>query len=232
VDPASTPVVAALALALGLAPVAGAVSVAPRLEWLPTDGRAGTAALLAATFAAALLGLAVLPGATLAVSVPTAVDLVWMALTPPLLFGVGLITGVATLRIPLDHFPPQLSGGARARTGGPGLALATALLAGAGEELMFRGVVQASLAASVGPVVGVGLAAIGSGLHYLPAVTRRPRAIDLDGAARLAVTAVGGAVLGVVYVGTDNLLVPIVAHTIHAGALALVRERLQRRAPR
>ncbi|PSP16797.1 hypothetical protein BRC62_05500 [Halobacteriales archaeon QH_10_67_13] len=231
-DPASTPVTAALALAFGLAPVACTVSVAPRLEWLPTDGRAGAAALLAATLGSALLGLAVLPGATLAVSVPTGADLVWMALAPPLLFGVGLITGVATLRIPFDHFPPQLSGGARTRTGGPGLAVATVLLAGAGEELMFRGVVQTSLAASVGPVVGVGLAAVASGLHYLPAVTRRPRAIDLDGVARLAVTAVGSAVLGVVYVGTDNLLVPIVAHTIHAGALALVRERLQRRAPR
>ena len=227
-DPASTPVAATLALALGLAPVACTVSVAPRLGWLPTDGRAGTAALLGMTFAAALLGLAVLPGATLAVSVPTAVDLLWMALAPPLLFGVGLITGVATLRIPFDHFPPQLSGGARTRTGGPGLAVATVLLAGAGEELMFRGVIQASLAASFGPIVGVGLAAAVSGLHYLPAVTRRPREIDLDGGARLAVTAVGGAVLGVVYIGTDNLLVPIVAHTIHAGALTVVREQLQR----
>ena len=228
VDPASAPgaVTGVVALVFGLAPVGCLWAVGHRVEWLPADGHAGAVVLLTTTLATAVVGLVVVPGApAVELGVPGAIDLLWMALASPLLFGVGLVAGVATLRIPLDRVPPPLVGGARARTGDRRLVVATVLLAGVGEELMFRGFVQASLTASFGPAVGIGVAAVAFGLSYWPAVARRPREIDLDGLARLALTAGGGAVLGVLYVATDNLLVPIVGHTVHAGALAVIRTR-------
>jgi len=79
-----------------------------------------------------------------------------------------------------------------------------ATLAGIGEELMFRCVVQAAVAAVVGGnwgmIAGLAVAAMSFGL--LHPLTR----------AYIVLASIFGLLLGVLWLATDNLLVPIVAH--------------------
>lgn len=83
------------------------------------------------------------------------------------------------------------------------------LLAGIGEELLFRGVVQRGLAASWGPWAACGVAAVLFGLCH---------ALNLGYC--LLATAIG-AYLGWLEGATGNLLTPIVAHAVY-DFLALV----------
>lgn len=83
------------------------------------------------------------------------------------------------------------------------------LLAGAGEELLFRGVVQRGLAASWGPWAACGVAAVLFGVCH---------ALNLGYC--LLATAIG-AYLGWLERATGNLLVPIIAHAVY-DFLALV----------
>ncbi|HJT33931.1 MAG TPA: CPBP family intramembrane glutamic endopeptidase [Pirellulales bacterium] len=77
------------------------------------------------------------------------------------------------------------------------------LVAGVGEELLFRGVVQRGLAASWGPWVACGLAALLFGLCH---------ALNLGYC--LLATAIG-AYLGWLERATGNLLAPIIAHAVY-----------------
>lgn len=95
------------------------------------------------------------------------------------------------------------------RTGGLADFALISLLAGIGEELLFRGVVQRGLAASWGPWVACGAAAVLFGLCH---------ALNL-GYCILA-TAIG-AYLGWLERATGNLLTPIIAHAVY-DFLALV----------
>ncbi len=78
-----------------------------------------------------------------------------------------------------------------------------ALLAGLGEELIFRGVVQAALTRDLSLVWGVALASVFFGLMH-------PVTIGY-----FLLTTVLGVYLGLVWVATGNLLVPIVAHFLY-----------------
>lgn len=75
-----------------------------------------------------------------------------------------------------------------------------------GEELVFRGVVQGVFRRAYGPVVAIGAASILFGTsHYL--------ALAGDGKLTyIAVTALLGALLGISYERTENVLVPICIH--------------------
>lgn len=77
------------------------------------------------------------------------------------------------------------------------------LAAGVGEEMLFRGVIQAALARWLGTAAGVALASVLFGL--LHPIT--PTYALIAGAM--------GAYLGLIWLGTGNLLVAIVAHALY-----------------
>jgi membrane protease YdiL (CAAX protease family) len=80
---------------------------------------------------------------------------------------------------------------------------AIALAAGFGEELLFRGVLQALLAGWLDPAMGLIAASVVFGLLHSITPTYAVLAALL------------GAYLGVCWLATDNLLVPIVAHALY-----------------
>ncbi len=81
--------------------------------------------------------------------------------------------------------------------------LALALLAGVGEELLFRGVLQTWATGKLGPISALILASIVFGLAH--SITRA-----------YAVLATGmGLYLGALLLWTDELIVPIVVHTLY-----------------
>jgi membrane protease YdiL (CAAX protease family) len=83
------------------------------------------------------------------------------------------------------------------------------LLAGIGEELMFRGLVQDLIASAWGPWAGLLLASLLFGLAHPISVTYA------------IVAAMMGLYLGCLYVSSGNLLVPIITHALY-DFLALV----------
>lgn len=86
--------------------------------------------------------------------------------------------------------------------GWPDLALLSAA-AGVGEEMLFRGVIQASLVGVLGPVGGVAASSALFGLVHPVSATY------------VAIATLLGAYLGVVWLVTGNLLVVIVAHAVY-----------------
>ncbi|QKK02716.1 MAG: CPBP family intramembrane metalloprotease [Pseudomonadota bacterium] len=85
----------------------------------------------------------------------------------------------------------------------PGSVVLVSLLAGVGEELLFRGVVQDGLAGLAHPVIAIAVAAALFGLVH---------AVSL---AYLIVATVIGLYLGLIYHWNGNLLVPIVIHALY-----------------
>lgn len=83
-----------------------------------------------------------------------------------------------------------------------GLAL-VALAAGIGEELLFRGVIQAGLTGPLGPMPALILASLLFGLVH--AMSR----------AYFLITFIAGLYLGLLYIWTGNLLVPIIVHFLY-----------------
>jgi len=96
-----------------------------------------------------------------------------------------------------EHLAPYLSG-----VSAGGIVLVS-LMAGVGEEVLFRGVIQAGLAERLPAPVAVGIAALLFGVaHWLT-----PAYAVLAG--------VIGVYLGALFLLTDNLLVPIVTHACY-----------------
>lgn len=91
---------------------------------------------------------------------------------------------------------------------GPGAVVAVSALAGFGEELLFRGVVQAWLVEWIGPPAGVALAAVVFGLAHC-----------LSRAYFVLATAMG-LYLGVLYEVSDDLVLTMVVHGLY-DALAI-----------
>jgi uncharacterized protein len=91
------------------------------------------------------------------------------------------------------------------------------LLAGFGEELLFRGLLQAGVSRSISPTAGLLAASLAFGLAH-------PISISYA-----VLVTLFGLYLGGVWLATDNLLVAIVAHAVY-DFLALVY--LMRRKPR
>lgn len=86
---------------------------------------------------------------------------------------------------------------------GLGAVVAVSALAGLGEELLFRGVIQSGLAASLGPWPGLLLASVLFGLTH--ALSRL----------YLVLATVMGLYLGVLYQVTGNLLLPTIVHGLY-----------------
>ena len=103
----------------------------------------------------------------------------------------------ALRRIVEDHLLPLF------RDAGPLVVFAVALFAGIGEELLFRGVVQAGVEGLIGPVAALVVASLLFGLAH--AVSP----------AYFVITCVMGLYLGWLYQATGNLLVPIMVHFLY-----------------
>jgi membrane protease YdiL (CAAX protease family) len=86
--------------------------------------------------------------------------------------------------------------------GVPAVLLVSAL-AGVGEELLFRGVIQAGLSASFGPWPGLLMAAVLFGLMH--ALSR----------AYFVLATLMGVYLGVLYQATGSLLIPAIVHGLY-----------------
>lgn len=96
-----------------------------------------------------------------------------------------------------DHLLPLFRGA------GPLAVFAVALMAGIGEELLFRGVIQAGLEGLIGPLTALIVASLLFGLAH--AVSP----------AYFVITCVMGLYLGWLYQATGNLLVPIMVHFLY-----------------
>jgi membrane protease YdiL (CAAX protease family) len=107
-----------------------------------------------------------------------------------------------------EHLGPYLVG---ASAGGIVL---LSLVAGIGEEVLFRGVIQAGLAERVPAWMAVGVASLLFGAaHWLTA-------------SYAVLAALIGVYLGVLFLVTDNLLVPAVTHALYDIAALSILVRL------
>jgi hypothetical protein len=98
-----------------------------------------------------------------------------------------------------------------------GLAVLSIVLVAPAEELLFRGVIQGRLRRSFGPVASVAGSSLVFGSIHLVNFTG-----SVAGAlVGVAVVTAGGAVFGVLYERTQNLVVPIITHASY-NALLLV----------
>lgn len=100
-------------------------------------------------------------------------------------------------RIVREHLLPLF------RDAGPLAVSGVALIAGIGEELLFRGVIQAGLSGLLGPVTALAIASLLFGMAH--ALT----------AAYFVLTCLVGLYLGWLYQATGNLLVPITVHFLY-----------------
>ncbi|MDZ7748382.1 MAG: CPBP family intramembrane glutamic endopeptidase [Halofilum sp. (in: g-proteobacteria)] len=165
--------------------------------------------LAALVFEALLVPLALVLAALLGVNplarLAPAAETVLLAIlaTVPLLGGLALLAVAAG-----DHFRaiealvrPVVE--SLFRGAGHGAPLAVAALAGLGEELLFRGVLQAWLVGLGGPWQGVSLAAVVFGLvHYLSW-------------AYFVLATVMGLYLGALYLVTGDLLLACLVHALY-----------------
>lgn len=99
--------------------------------------------------------------------------------------------------------------------------LALALLAGIGEEALFRGVLQAGLEDWTNPTTALVLASLAFGLAHLITPTYA------------VLAALVGAFLGWIFMETDSLLAPILTHAVYdfVAFLVLVRRPLPEALP-
>jgi len=107
-----------------------------------------------------------------------------------------------------EHLTPYLAG---ASAGGIVL---LSLMAGIGEEVLFRGVIQAGLAERLPAWLALGIAALLFGLAHCLTMSYAMLATLI------------GVYLGILFLVTDNLLVPAVTHALYdAAALSILVRR-------
>ncbi|SEO43347.1 hypothetical protein SAMN04487948_102402 [Halogranum amylolyticum] len=180
----------------------------------PTSGVVLVASLLATQLSFAVVAALYLWRRewSVAWSVPTGRDLLWVA--GGVVVTVTAALGLLALSERLGVEPVE------SVVEAPVLADPTLLLALAGlslvlvapvEELLFRGVVQGRLRRTFGAPVAVGVASLlFASIHLLNLVT-----VGVGAVVMVAVIFVVGAVLGVAYERTDNLLVPVLVHGVY-----------------
>lgn len=120
----------------------------------------------------------------------------------PLLAVVGIAPPVPTETMSVDGFSTR-----------PFLWLVVLIgwfgVAAPAEELLFRGIIQGRLRETFAPLPGILLAALFFGLMHAPVAAL---STGMEPASSFIETTVSGAVFGVAYERTDNLLVPSIAH--------------------
>lgn len=96
---------------------------------------------------------------------------------------------------------------------------AIALLAGFGEEMLFRGIVQLKLAQWIGEPYGVWIALAGASILF--------GLLHLITPAYGVVAGLIGLYLGWLWIATDNLLVPILTHTVYDAVMLIYLVRFR-----
>lgn len=99
-----------------------------------------------------------------------------------------------------------------------GLAVLSILLVAPAEELLFRGAIQGRLRRAFGPTGAIAGASLLFGSIHLANFTGSV----VGAAVGAGVVTVGGAVFGIVYERTGNLLVPVVAHAAYNTTLLVM----------
>lgn len=155
--------------------------------------------LVAALVLAALFGLTpwldvTWSAKTLAVSVAGTIPMValfWLLLRLPYAWLKDLMALVRELLLPMFK-----------RSGLWGIA-GVSIMAGVGEEMLFRGVVQAGLEGWIGDLGALAVASVAFGLaHFITP-------------AYFVLATVMGGYLGGLYLWTGNLLIPIIVHALY-----------------
>lgn len=148
---------------------------------------------------------------------PLGTLLLAIAFTAPLVALLALFTalGPGWFRALEDIVRPAVD--ALFRGQGRAVVILAALLAGVGEELLFRGVLQAWLAEGLGPWIGLGVASLVFG--FMHAVSP----------AYFVVATVMGLYLGALYHFTGNLVLASLVHAIYDWiAIEFVLRRIDR----
>jgi membrane protease YdiL (CAAX protease family) len=181
-------------------------------------------ALVGVVAEAALLGLALLLARWWGIGLIGHVGIGWPALAaslgltvPPVaLLGV-MLRSRSPWALDLVRTVDQLAEHLLERASPLGL-LALAVAAGAGEEALFRGVLQTAVQTPLGPVAAVGLVgALFGAVH----------AISI---AYALIAAGMGVYLGTIFAATGNLLIPVIVHASYdLVALLVFRRRIKAR---
>lgn len=207
--------------AVGTLIVATVLSLAPPVAWehlqdrydaVPNGGigSGSTVGLLVCNLLLAGVILAFVPGApAVQWGSLSVIDWALVLATPPAMFLLGAVLAVIYAQFGIDA-STELSD-----IDSLLLVLPATLLVGPAEELLFRGLIQPLLIDGVGTVAGLILMGVLFGLYHYPNVADSPFGIDLEGAAQLSLSGAGGVLLGVLYVHTGNILVPILGHSLH-----------------
>lgn len=208
-------------VAIGLAVT---VAVVPPVLWqtttrrfrrFPTGGPGYTVGLFAVLVAvtAAAFALAPVPP-TVRVGQPTLADVGLMLATSPVLWLAGVAVGILGALLGVEVGSASVDGDGSL----PGSALVVATV-GPTEEFAFRGFVQPVLVGALGTVPGLAGMGLLFGLYHYPNSADSLRSVDGAAAGEMAVSGLGGVVLGVLYLVSGNLLVPVVGHSLHVGSL-------------
>lgn len=188
-------------------------------------GRVGTVVILVIDAVLAVTILWFVPGAPpVHWALPSLVEVVLIATVAPALFIVGALVGVIFLPFDVDPSIDVSTDGSDAHAA-LAYTLIAVVLVGPAEELLFRGLILPLLIDAVGLVAGLVLMGVLFGLYHYPNVADTPVALDGDGAATLAVSGLGGILLGWYYLYSANLVVPVIGHSIHVAILFFVIDR-------
>jgi len=171
--------------------------------------------------AAFLMGMATgtAPFATLTVS-PGAIIFGFLAMLPMLALLAGLMTARSPLISRFREKQLRYFAGLGFRFT-PLRIVLMSLGAGIGEELLFRGAIQAHLETLVPSPLAIVIAASLFGVLHMASTTY------------MILAGVIGAYLGFIFTMTDNILVPIIAHTVYdVIALAITQRMMDRQGQR
>ncbi len=223
----------------GLFLVAVAVAAIPML-WFEVEKRLSLLPERDWSFTASLL--IVLPGTTgiVLISAPFAPEIEWgrpetldvflILATSPTLWGLGILMGVfshligfAIQAADINPWEENETTDASTHTGpSPWLLIPVGSLVGGAEELLFRGIVLIWLIDGFGTTFGLLLNGLLFGLYHYPNSVDSVRKINSEAMREMSLSGVGGIVLGVFYLYTGNLLVPLVGHALHNAGLFYV----------
>lgn len=206
-------VVAGIGAALGIAMVVQASGLPSTDAVQLLQSRAIQLGFLAV--ALVYLAVRVFPSNSISFRVPSRRGVAWIAAIPVLTAGAGFVLEPLLASINIVQ-PPASSGMAIDDFGTRPLLWIVVffgwfVFAAPAEELLFRGIIQGRLRQSFAAVPGILLAAVCFGLMHVPVAVL---STGMAPASAFVETFVGGAIFGIAYERTDNLLVPSVAHAI------------------
>lgn len=209
------------AILLSLAPVFIWDWCLPRIGdhlWGPSADTAVLELLLLCTAGAVIIGVPEPPAVRWAV--PDMIDVGLILATSPLLWVVGILVGLLSHTVGVDISSADIDSEGRL---GPAVVVALVLV-GPAEELLFRGLVQPLLVERFGLPFGVTTMGVLFGLYHYPNSVEAFGEFDAAAAGEMAISGIGGIVLGGLYVLSGNLLVPMIGHSLHDAGLFIYLE--------